>query len=82
MDIDIDDIGNLAIHAQSHTANLRIVFGTNVVNFRIIFAVDPFSVDGEKHPNAIELQAAIRADARLGNAHGVETFDGMKTDVR
>src|SRR5438132_11631953 len=46
------------------------------------FAVDPRAVHRKKHPDAIEFKPAICADARFGDADGVETFDGMQANVR
>ena len=53
----------------------------NEVNRRRALSIDQFSVERIDCPDAIQFEAAIGADARLGNAHGIERFDGMETNA-
>jgi len=51
------------------------------VDGRGALAVHPLAVNGIERPGAVVLDAAAGADARFLHRHGVERFDGMKTNV-
>lgn len=44
-------------------------------------SVDPFAIEGIESPGAVESEAAGWGDARFGNGYGVESFNGVQTDV-
>jgi hypothetical protein len=46
------------------------------------FAVHPLPVRGVERPDAVELEAAARADARFFQVNRIKRFDGMEPNVR
>jgi len=45
------------------------------------FAGDQAAVGGMQRPDAVEFQAAVGADAGLGDGGGVEGFDGVQVNA-
>jgi len=66
---------------KANAAQVWFIDCTNQVDRGRTFAVDPFAVGGEKGPDAVELEAAIRSNARLRNADGIQRLDWVQTNA-
>ena len=56
--------------------------GADQVNGGSALAIDPAAIHGIERPGAVERKAAGKTDARFADGDGVESFDGMETQIR